>query len=132
MVHDAYVNIWRHARTFDPDKGSAKSWMGSIVRYRSLDVVRRRGREKLTGEAPPDVADELLPDALEMIAHNRDVTALYQCLDELDVEKITSILLAFIEGLSHGEIADRLDAPLGTVKSWIRRGLVSLKKCLEK
>ncbi len=128
-THDAFVQIWQRAGQFDAAKGSAEAWLVSLVRYRALDIQRRRGRE-VPGYEPPEQPDDS-PDALSRMVENADGAALRQCLDTLDPERRRIILLAYVEGLSHSVLAERLRLPLGTVKSWIRRGLSLLRGCLE-
>lgn len=128
-VHDVFVSIWQHASAFDPARGAAEAWLTSIARYRALDIVRRRARE-VTGAEPPEVADPE-PDALTRLAGTAEVAALRRCLDLLDTEKRRLVTMAFLDGLSHSELATRLGMALGTVKSSIRRGLAGLRRCLE-
>jgi RNA polymerase sigma-70 factor (ECF subfamily) len=127
-LQDAFVQILRQAGRFDPVRGTAEAWIVSLVRYRALDIVRGRRREVL-GYEP---ADQPLvePDALERLGAAEDSAALKACLEELEEDRRRLIVLAFIEGLSHADLADRLRIPLGTVKSSIRRGLLKLRECL--
>ncbi|WP_044561355.1 sigma-70 family RNA polymerase sigma factor [Azospirillum sp. B4] len=127
-LHDAFLQIWRNAGAFSTGMGSAPAWMTSIVRYRALDAARRMGRESLT-DTIPDAADDA-PDPLRALEDARDAAGVTRCLQRLDEKSRRAIVLAFVEGLSHGQVAERLATPLGTVKSWIRRGLSSLKECL--
>jgi RNA polymerase sigma-70 factor, ECF subfamily len=129
VVHDAFLQIWRNAASFDPARGNAEAWLLSVVRYRALDIARRRGREVSDADTPERVDED--PDPLTRLEQIRDATALRSCLSEMDEERRRVIVLAFVDGLSHSEVAERLHAPLGTVKSWIRRGLQSLRACLE-
>ncbi|HEV2677753.1 MAG TPA: sigma-70 family RNA polymerase sigma factor [Aliidongia sp.] len=128
-VHDAFLQVWQRAGRFDPARGSAETWLISLARYRALDLVRRHGRE-ITGDEIPDRADDA-PDALALLTEQREGTALHRCLERLEIDKRQLIMMAFIDGLTHAELADRLRTPLGTVKSWIRRGLQDLRGCLE-
>lgn len=128
-THDAFVQVWQQAARFDAGRGSAEAWLVSIVRYRALDIVRRRARE-VAGYEPPEQPDET-PDALARLVGTAEGAALRHCLDQLDPERRRVIVLAYVEGLSHGRLAERTGMPLGTVKSWIRRGLSSLRGCLD-
>ncbi len=128
-THDAFVQIWQQAARFDPARGSAESWLVSLVRYRALDIARRRARE-VGGYEPPEQADES-PDALARLMESAEGAALRVCLDRLDEERRQVIRLAFVDGLSHSDLAGRLGQPLGTIKSWIRRALAALRGCLE-
>lgn len=129
-VHDAFLQIWRGARTFDPARGAGRTWIYSVVRHRALNLIRARAREVLADvETIARMEDASLNDAGDLDYAN-DAPALRRCLDALSREQRDSILSAYIDGLSHHQIARRFDAPLGTVKSWIRRGLESLRRCL--
>src|SRR5262245_61671284 len=133
-LQEGFINIWRHAGDYDPQKGSPFTWMASIVRHRALDLLRRTKRETLLGtekdEAVQGPADEN-PSPLENLVHSREAQALKRCLEELQEEQRQSILSAYYQGLTHEELANRMKKPLGTVKTWIRRGLERLRKCLE-
>lgn len=128
-VQDAYLRIWYRADEYHPNRGRAMTWMISIVRYRAIDLLRRQraphGTNDASGEPPtPD------PEALAGALH--DTHRLLGCLGDLTERQRRSIVLAFFEGLTHAELAHRLEVPLGTIKSWVRRGLTVLKECLER
>jgi RNA polymerase sigma-70 factor (ECF subfamily) len=127
-THDAFVQVWQQAGRFDPARGSAEAFLVSLVRYRALDIVRRRARE-VPGYEAEDRADEA-PDALVQLIGSAEGAALHRCLSMLDAERRRLVVMAFVDGLSHSELADKLRVPLGTVKSWIRRSLLSLRECL--
>ena len=128
-VHDAMLQVWRNAARYDEQRGNADGWLVSLVRYRALDICRRQGRE-LTGLEMPDVADDG-PDALAYLLAESEGVALRACLTQIDPPRRKLVILAFTEGLTQVEIAERLGQPLGTVKSTIRRALLSLRTCLE-
>lgn len=127
-LHDAFMQVLKQAGRFDPARGSAEAWLVSLVRYRALDIVRSRRREVLGYEPVDQPTSE--PDALELLAATEEGEALRLCLGELEEERRRLIVLAFVEGLSHTDLAARLKLPLGTVKSTIRRGLLKLRECL--
>jgi len=128
-THDAFVQIWQQAGRFDPARGSAEAFLVTIVRYRALDIVRRGAREVVGYEPQVEQADES-PDALEQLTATSDGAALQRCLKELPEDRRKLVIMAFVDGLSHSELAARTGAPLGTLKSWIRRSLLSLRECL--
>ncbi len=128
-VHDTFLQVWRNAGRFDAARGNAETWMMSLVRYRALDIARRRVREVPDDDLPEPEDDS--PDPLEALSSARDAAALRGCMEHLEPERRKLVLLAFVDGLSHTDLAERVGAPLGTVKSWIRRSLVSLRACLE-
>jgi RNA polymerase sigma-70 factor, ECF subfamily len=127
-MHDAFVQVWEQARRFDPARGSSEAWMIGLVRYRSLDIVRRQTRE-VPGYEAEEREDES-PDALSRLVSTAEGAALQRCLQQLEAERRRLVVMAFVDGLSHSELAERLRVPLGTVKSWIRRSLLSLRECL--
>lgn len=130
ILQDAYVAIWRRATDWSPERGAARTWMSSIVRHRAIDAVRREGRlvrldEETHGETPDEA-----PDAFDVASAGEDAKRLAACLETLEPQPRQAIRLAYWRGLSHEELAAELGAPMGTVKSWIRRGLQRLKTCL--
>ena len=127
-VHDAFIQVWQQAMRFDPARGGASAWLTSLLRYRAIDICRRRRREQL-GYEPSEQADTE-PDPLARLQTTSESMVLRHCLELLDEMRRRLVLLAFEEGLSHSELAARLNQPLGTVKSNIRRALSSLKRCL--
>ncbi|HEV8027316.1 MAG TPA: sigma-70 family RNA polymerase sigma factor [Stellaceae bacterium] len=129
-LQDAFVQVWQKAGSFAAERGSAEAWLTGIVRYRALDAVRKTSREEPSDDpALGDRAED--PDQIEQIDRLLSRDALRRCLGALDENQRRSILLAFVDGLSHAEISKRLPAPLGSVKSWVRRGLLSLRSCLD-
>lgn len=129
-VQDAFVLIFRHAGRFDPERGAGLTWIYAILRNRSLSILRD---EKRTETSDTPIAEETASeedDPETVMAKLSDATALRGCLEMLPPQRRGLVLLAFVQGLTHGEIAGRLKLPLGTVKSWIRRSLLSLKECL--
>jgi RNA polymerase sigma-70 factor (ECF subfamily) len=127
-VHDAMLQVWRNAARFDPARGQARAWLVSLVRYRALDAINRTRREVLGAEVPEPVDPDPLP--LERLQTTREGEALHRCLQEIEAERRSLVVLAFVEGLTHSEVALRVKQPLGTVKSSIRRALMALRTCL--
>lgn len=129
-LQDAFVSIWQRGRQFDAARGNARVWMAAIVRHRALDIARARGREILSDD--PDLGDvPIEDDPLDRLGSAAEAARLRACLAGLEEKNRTSILLAFVDGLSHAQVAEKLAIPLGTVKAWIRRGMLTLKGCLE-
>ena len=129
-LQDAFIQIWHRAVDFHSSKGSAMAWMASIVRYRALDILRKQKTvvplENIEFE---QVESEMGP--LGKLLESDSAKLLWDCLQELNDKQRNSILLAFYEGLTHDQVAEQTTTPLGTIKSWIRRGLQSIKGCLE-
>jgi RNA polymerase sigma-70 factor, ECF subfamily len=130
VLQEAFVQIWQNAATFSAERGAGAAWLTGIVRFRALDAVRKFGREVLTDD--PALGEAAIePDVMEKIDAAAEAGALQRCLKLLDDEQRRCIVLAFVNGLSHSEISERIKAPLGSVKSWIRRGLLTLRRCLQ-
>lgn len=131
VLHDAFLQIWQHAASFRPELGSARGWVYTVVRHRALKAVRSPGRLQ-----PTDPGDlEQLSDAQQAAAGDADergldADSLERCLARLDELRRACVMHAFVDGYTHEQIAQRLSTPLGTVKSWIRRSLASLKECM--
>ncbi len=135
IVHDAFVKIWNQAGAFDASRGSARGWVYSITRNLALNALRDTARET---EVDDDTAAAL--DARQAIDDWHDTRDAFDwrasagrmapCLEELEPVRRNCVLHAYVEGLTHSEIAQRLGAPLGTVKAWIKRSLQALRECL--
>src|SRR4051812_29596587 len=125
-VQDTFMRLWRSARTFDPARGAARSWLYAILRNCALTILRDEGRFT----ADEDIAEEAAPMTENALARLPENSALRRCLERLDAKRRAVVVLAYVHGLSHGELAGKLGVPLGTVKSWVRRSLISLQECM--
>lgn len=143
VLQEVYVNVWRSAQSFNPALSQARTWLNSVARNRAIDSLRRRKSEPQTTsrfQAGPDEDDtDMLqdiaadtPGPLDLLEQASDARALTTCMKGLSDEQQHSLALAYYQGLTHAEVAEQLGHPLGTVKSWVRRGLQSLKTCLER
>jgi RNA polymerase sigma factor (sigma-70 family) len=133
VLQESFVNIWHHAGSYVAAKSQPLTWLTSIVRNRCLDQLRRREVETVTMDDEEEgvtiAADD--PSPLEMLLSGADARAVGACVEALEPGQKQAIALAFFHGLSHSELARHLRQPLGTVKSWIRRGLERLRACLD-
>jgi RNA polymerase sigma-70 factor, ECF subfamily len=128
-LHDAFLRIAERAGQYDAARGAANAWLGAVVRHAALDLARARGRE--TPSDDPALGDTPVePEALDAVMASEEGARLRDCLATLDARNRSGIVLAFVHGLSHAQIAARMEEPLGTVKAWIRRGLLRLRECL--
>ena len=135
VLHDAFVAIWTQAARFDAMLGSGRGWIYSITRNLALNSVRKGAREVSVDEETTEALDaqtsveahRQLADAFEMHA---SMGRLNDCLSRLEPARRNCILYAYVDGCSHGEIAERTQTPLGTVKAWIKRGMGSLRECM--
>ena len=131
ILQEAFLLIWRKADRYRPERGEAFAWMVAIVRNCAIDILRSRARTSalvVDGEQEPEPVDTV--DAEELWAATCIGDKMRACLQELQKEQRICIHLAYYYGKSHEEIATAVGRPLGSVKSWIRRGLLKLKDCL--
>jgi len=124
VLQDAFIKIWHNASEYNASKGTVISWMISIVRYRSLDALRyhKVRKEQTMGDDDFDIQN--------VDVNYDENTKLVNCIEQLEPQQKQAIHLAYYKGLSHSELVDHIESPLGTVKSWIRRGLTQLQRCL--
>jgi len=132
VLQECYVSIWTHAPDYRPALAAPMTWMTSIVRNRCLDWLRRPRPEVADEDgAVVEATERDNPGPLAELERAKDAQALARCLQGLEAKQRQAIALAFYDGLSHSELANHLREPLGTVKTWVRRGLLRLKSCLE-
>lgn len=137
ILQEAFVNVWNHAGSYAAARSQPMTWLTAVVRNRCLDVVRRRELDTVTLTSADDDDAPLLdvpsgePSPADLLLAGADAQAVRDCVDALQGGARQAIALAFFQGLSHGELAAHLHEPLGTVKSWVRRGLERLKGCLD-
>lgn len=131
ILQDAYLTVWRKAEQYSPDRGTPLAWMTTIVRHRAIDALRRQAK------APGDCANqdasqdpELVPDPRAQLQHHNGFRDIRACIESLPANHQKALLYAFYYGMTHEEMSRHFDAPLGTVKSWVRRGLGQLKVAL--
>lgn len=130
ILQEVYVSVWRRAGRFDADRASPITWLAAIARNRAIDWRRANGRAPAQPlDSAMAVADER-PIAFASMVAEQDRSRLHGCLDTLEDRQRESIRAAFFDGLTYSELAERGAVPLGTMKSWIRRGLMRLKDCL--
>jgi RNA polymerase sigma-70 factor (ECF subfamily) len=122
-VQVAYLRIWRNAARYDPPRGTPMAWMAVIARNAALDLAQRR---KPMGSLETEEIVELAVDAVEP-----PDARLGHCLKKLPADQARAIVTMYTYGLSHSELAERLTVPLGTAKSWIRRGTQNLRECMD-
>ena len=126
-VQEAYVRIWHNAGEYQQGQGTVLTWMISIVRYRAFDMLRYA---KVRKEQELGAHEEAFIDTELESLTPAERKLLDECMDELESQQKQAIHLAYFNGLSHQEVVQHMDSPLGTIKSWIRRGLQSLQRCL--
>jgi len=140
VVHDAFVKIWHGAESFDPLAAQPVAWMTAIVRNRAIDVRSSHDVSRVDSyhAAPEDEPERILerlldwnPAADDSEDRRRALQWLRDCLARLAAAERQALVLAYHHGLSHSDLASHLRKPLGTVKTWLRRGMASLRECVE-
>ena len=132
VLQEVYVSVWTRAGSFDAGRASAIVWLATIARNRAID--RLRAQRARPGASPVEEAAELAderPDGFAAAVEREEGERIHHCLSTLEIRVQEVIRTAFFDGLSYSELATRAGVPLGTMKSWIRRGLQRLKICLE-
>ena len=135
VLQEAYLNIWRIAGDYRTPLSPPLAWMGVIVRSRALDFLRRRASERAdSAQELDDLLNETVagdsPDPMNTSQASQQAWALHECLRKLEAKQREVVSLAYLRDLSHSELAGQLRLPLGTVKTWIRRGLEQLRGCM--
>lgn len=135
VLQESFLTIWRAAGDYRASLSPPMAWMGLIVRSRGLDFLRRRAadRSHLTQQIDELMSDTLegySPSPMDTAQASEQAWALHQCLGKLENRQREVVSLAYVRDLSHSELAQQLKLPLGTVKTWIRRGLDQLRMCM--
>jgi RNA polymerase sigma factor (sigma-70 family) len=131
VLHDVYLTIWKRAGAYEPARASPITWLATIARNRAIDWHRAQAVRRATPiEDAPPILDEA-PLASETMLADEATHRLHGCLDGLESRQREAIRTAFFDGVTYAELAERQRVPLGTMKSWVRRGLAKLKECLE-
>lgn len=140
VLHDAFVKIWNQAKSFDPLALQPIAWMGAIARNRALDLVTSAEATRVESfdqdNEEGDALERLIDwsdqsDTGDALDSQRTNAHLKDCLHELKPGERQAIALAYHHGMSHSELAEHMQKPIGTVKSWVRRGLDALRTCME-
>jgi len=140
VLQEVYLKVWASARQFDAARSQPMTWLTSMARNRAIDSLRRQRTQPQTvqpnegedgaGDGLAAFADEAA-GPLERLNQSAQARTVLGCLQRLSAPQRQCVALAFYDGLSHAEVAQRLRQPLGSVKSWLRRGLAALKGCLQ-
>lgn len=132
VLHDVYVTIWKRAGAYEPHRASPITWLATIARNRAIDWRRAQGVRRTTPiEDAPPIPDDA-PLVSETMLADEAAHRLHACLQGLEARQRDAIRTAFFDGVTYAELAERQEVPLGTMKSWVRRGLARLRECLER
>jgi RNA polymerase sigma factor (sigma-70 family) len=130
ILQDVYLKVWNRAGRFDSAKASPITWLCTIARNTAIDWRRASVTPPtVTEDAAFEIADDA-PLAPELIAAEQERARVFHCLDALDPRSRAAIRAAFFDGFTYAQLAERMKVPLGTMKSWVRRGLMQMKGCL--
>ncbi len=130
-LQESFVALWERAGDYSPDRGAPMAWLVTIVRHRAIDHLRRRSTQAEARKVPEEALLGIAAGGLYSADRSAELDALQRCLDELEGQPRRAVVLAYVYGLTHQELAANLGAPVGTVKSWIRRSVERLKQCLD-
>ncbi len=131
VLHDVYLTIWKRAGAYEPSRASPITWLATIARNRAIDWQRAQKVRRSTPieDAPP--IPDTAPLASDTMIEDEAAHQLHHCLQGLEERQRNAIRTAFFDGVTYADLADQQAVPLGTMKSWVRRGLAKLKQCLE-
>lgn len=131
-LQDVMIRVWQRAGQYSAHRGHAMAWLISITRYRAIDLVRGQRESAALDDVPQELlTDPSIDDLSETTTSKRSKMVLRECLGRLSSDQRRCIELAYVDGYSHGEIAEKVGSPAPTVRSWMRRGLARLKRCLD-
>ncbi|WP_339692963.1 sigma-70 family RNA polymerase sigma factor [uncultured Parasphingorhabdus sp.] len=131
VLQEVYIKVWYRADQYQAGTYSPISWLAVIARNASIDWLRKNGRRKYDDNAVIDIIADDAPLGDVVIEDKQQKARIMECLEQLDEEQSRSIRSAFFGGFTYSQLAKQVEVPLSTMKSRIRRGLMSLKKCLE-
>jgi RNA polymerase sigma-70 factor, ECF subfamily len=129
-VQDVYIKVWQNASRFQQGEASPMAWLIAITRNHAIDKLRQRRAPAVDLDEAHEIADQG-PDPEAMAEAGDDKTRLDHCLEQLPEDKALAVRAAYVEGYSYLELATRFQLPLNTLRTWLRRSLISLRECLE-
>lgn len=129
VLQDTYIAVWTRAGDFRASKGTAMTWLITIARYRAIDVLRKEARKSALDDIPEQAIEDT-DEPISVAMLSSDIALLNDCIQGLASQERECVELAFYRGATHMEVSSKLNKPLGSIKTWIRRGLMNLKRCL--
>jgi RNA polymerase sigma-70 factor (ECF subfamily) len=130
-LQETYAAVWRRAATFDASRASAITWLVTLSRNKAIDRLRQHREQPLDDPEKLELAVDARPSPAAETESSQEYRRLQGCLDELEPQQQSSVREAFFSGATYNELAIRCKVPIGTMKSWIRRSLLQLRKCLD-
>lgn len=131
VLHDVYLTIWNRAGGYEPGRASPISWLATIARNRAIDWRRRQARTRAAPVEEADAVPDTSPRQDDALMADEASARLHDCLEGIELRQRSAIRSAFFGGITYAELAERQSVPLGTMKSWVRRGLLALRGCLD-
>ena len=131
VLHEVYITIWKRAGAYEPGRASPISWLATIARNRAIDWRRARGSRPVVELSEAGQPADTAPLAVDALLADEATARMHQCLDALEDRQRNAIRSAFFGGFTYAELAEQQSVPLGTMKSWVRRGLLNLRGCLD-
>ena len=130
VMTETYIKVWKLADQFDPATASPITWMVAMARNRAIDIVRKRGNISIDEEPEASEPAAEAPAPLARREMTAELRRLLSCLGRLDPEKQRIVLLAYYSGWSRDQLATKLDIPVNTIKTWLRRSLLEIRECM--
>jgi RNA polymerase sigma-70 factor (ECF subfamily) len=132
VMQETYLKVWKMADKFDPAQASPITWMVAMARNRAIDIVRKRGEVSIEEEPEAQNVASDTPAPLARREMTEELKRLLACLGKLDPEKQRIVLLAYYSGWSREQLSTKLDIPVNTIKTWLRRSLLDVRECMGK
>ena len=130
VMQETYLKVWKMAGKFDPTVASPITWMVAIARNRAIDIMRKKGEVSIEDEPEAIGVAAETPTPLARREMTEELKRLLTCLGKLDPEKQRIVLLAYYSGWSRDQLARKLDIPVNTIKTWLRRSLLEIRQCM--
>lgn len=130
-LQEVFTRVWLRAAKFDPERGAAEAWLVTMARNLAIDRLRARAPLADGDDGLAVIADHA-PRADQRLEAQGQARQIKTCLDQLDPDRSAAVKSAYLDGVSYDDLARRFDVPLNTMRTWLRRGLISLRECMEK
>lgn len=131
-LQEVYIKVWQRAKTFAAGMSAPSAWLAAIARNHAIDVIRARKPDAEDIDAAYDLSDDTVPNPEQRMTIVDEGRRIDRCMKELDPSHASAVRRAYVEGLSYLELADELQVPLNTVRTWLRRSLLKLRECMQR
>ncbi|MEH6628836.1 MAG: sigma-70 family RNA polymerase sigma factor [Motiliproteus sp.] len=130
-LQQVFIKVWNHAGRYDASKAKGRTWLNTIARNQALDMLRRnKHNDKHDGDDALEYVEDQSASQEQQVSSWQDSQQLHRCLEQIPEQQRLCLELAYFEGLTHQGLSERIETSLGTVKTWIRRGLARLQTCM--